>query len=93
MRMGVVAALPPELGGDLEAVLLGEHDVEQDDVVLVDVGQHGGLVAIRRDVHHVALFLQALLDEPGDLPVVFHHENLHASQSRERQVKALRKPS
>ena len=67
--------------GDLEAVLLREHDVEQDDVVLVDVGQHRGLVPVGGDVHHVALFLQPLLDESGDLPVVFHDENLHGPQS------------
>ena len=72
----------PQLGGDLEPVLLGEHDVEQDDVVLVDVGQQGGLVAVRGHVHHVALFLQALLDEARDLPVVFHHENFHGSNLR-----------
>ena len=78
---GRVPPLPPELGRDLEPVLLGQHDVEQDDVVLVDVGQHGGLVAVGGDVHHVALFLQSLLDESGDLPVVFHDENFHGPQS------------
>ena len=79
-----VATFTPQLGRDLEPVLLGKHHVEQDDVVLVDVGQHGGLVAIGRDVHHVALLLQSLLDESGDLPVVLHDENLHGRQSRER---------
>ena len=72
-----VPPFPAQLRGDLEPVLLGEDDVEQDDVVLVDVGQHGGLVPVGGDVHHVALFLQALLDEPGDLPVVLHDENFH----------------
>jgi hypothetical protein len=71
-------ALAAQLGGHLEAVLLGEHDIEQDDVVVVHVGQHRGLVAVRRDVHHVPFLLEPLLDESGDLPVVLHHENLHA---------------
>ena len=82
---GRVAPLAAELRRHLEAVLLGQHDVEQDDVVLVDVGQHGGLVAVRRDVHDVALFLQALLDEPGDLPVVLHDENFHGLESMRRR--------
>jgi hypothetical protein len=78
-----VAAFPPELAGHLKAVLLGQYDIEQDHVVLVDVGQHGGLVPVRGDVHHVAFLLEALLDEAGDLSVVLHDENLHGSQSRD----------
>ena len=72
-----IPTFPPELGRDLEAVLLGKDDVEQDDVVLVHVGQHGAFVPVGGDVHHVPLFLQPLLDESGDLPVVLHDENLH----------------
>ena len=75
-----VPPLPPQLARDLEAVLLEEHDVQENDVVVVDVGQHGGLVPVRGDVYHEALFLQALLDESGDLPVVLHDENFHGSQ-------------
>ena len=88
-----VPAFPPQLGRDLEPVLLREHDVEQDDVVLVDVGQHGALVPVGGDVHHVALFLQPLLDEPGDLPVVLHDENLHEAQSTGGSLNRLWKPS
>ena len=88
-----VPAFPAQLGGDLEAVLLRQHDVEQDDVVLVDVGQHGGLVPVRGDVHHVPLFLQPLLDESGDLPVVLHDENLHGPQSRCADLNRLRNSS
>jgi D-alanyl-D-alanine carboxypeptidase/D-alanyl-D-alanine-endopeptidase (penicillin-binding protein 4) len=77
--------VPPfaaQLGRHLKSVLLRQHHVEQDHVVVVDVGEHGRLLAVGRDVHHVALFLQALLDEPGDLPVVLHDENFHGRQSR-----------
>ena len=77
-----VPALPPQLHGDLEAVLLRQDDVQQDDVVVVHVGQHGGLVAVGGDVHHVALLPQALLDESRDFAVVFHHEDFHGSESR-----------
>ena len=87
-----VPALAPQLGGDLEPVLLGEHDVEQDDVVLVDVGQQGGLVAVRGHVHHVALFLQALLDEARDFPVVFHHEDFHGSKLGVQVMNRLPRP-
>ena len=82
---GSVAPLATELRRHLESVLLGQHDVEQDDVVLVDVGQHGGFVAVRRDVHGLALFLQTLLDEPGDLPVVLHDENFHGPEFMRRE--------
>jgi hypothetical protein len=72
---------PPELGRDLEAVFLGEDHVEEDHVVVVHVRQHRRLITVRSDVHHVALFLQALLDESGDLPVVLYDENLHGGQA------------
>jgi len=44
------------------------------------VGEQDGFVAVRRDVHDVALLPQSLLDEPGDLPVVFHDEDFHGEQ-------------
>ena len=76
-----VPAFPAELGRDLEAVFLGEDYIEQDHVVVVHVRQHRRLITVRSDVHHVALFLQALLDESGDLPVVLYDENLHGGQA------------
>jgi len=41
------------------------------------VREHRGLVAVGGDIDDVPLFLEALLDEPGDLPVVLHDENFH----------------
>ena len=72
-------ALAPELGGDLEAVLLRQHDVEKDDVVVVDMRQHRGLVPIGGHVHRVPFLLQPLFDEASDLPVIFDDEYPHVT--------------
>jgi hypothetical protein len=40
----------------------------------------------------VSLFLQALLDEAGDLPVVLHDENLHERNLSERREPACNEP-
>ena len=72
-------ALPAQLGGDLEAVLLRQHDVEQDDVVVVDMRQHRGLVPVGGDVHRVSFLLQSLFNEARDLPVVFDDEYPHVT--------------
>lgn len=76
------ATFAPELRGDLKAVLLRQHHVEQDDVVIVYVSQQGGLIAVGRYVHHVALLLQTVVDEPGHLTVIFYDEDLHSFESR-----------
>src|SRR5688500_11717958 len=68
-------SLTPELRRDLEAVLLGENDVEQYDVVFRNVGQHRGLVSVPRHVDDVSLLLQTLLDESGNFAIVFDDEN------------------
>ncbi len=74
-----VASLAPEFLRHLKPGLLREHDVEQDHVVLVDVGQHRGFRAVGGDVHDVTFLLESLLDEAGNLPVVFHQENFHGA--------------
>ena len=79
-----VTTFPSELVGDLESILLRQQQVEQDDVVIIGVCQHGGLLAIRGHVDDVSLFLQSVVDESGHLGVVFDDEDLHESQSRER---------
>ena len=64
----------------MKSVCLGHDDVEMDHVVLVDMGQQSGLVAVRRHVHHVTLLFQALLDEPRDFSVVYLDENFHPTE-------------
>ena len=83
MRIGVFRPSRRSSMRDLKAVLLRQDDVEEDDVVVVHVGQQEGLVAVRGDVHHVTLFPQTLLDESRDFAVVFHHEDFHGYQSRD----------
>lgn len=43
----------------------------------MDVHEDRRLVAVRRRVDRVSLFTKTLLNEPCDLPVVFHHEDFH----------------
>jgi len=69
--------LAPELSGNLEAVLLREHNIKQDGIVLVDVRHRRRLVPVTSNVHDVSFLPQSLFDESGDLTIVFHEENLH----------------
>src|SRR5215471_4073406 len=65
---------------DAEAVALGQHDVEDDQIVGVapeDKVQGG--IAVGGRLHGVSLFLQPLPDEAQDLPIVLDHENTHGS--------------
>src|SRR5688572_19980468 len=70
-------SLTPELRSDLEAVLPGENDVEQNDVIFRNVRQHRGLVSVPRHVDDVSFLLQTLLDESGNFAIVFDDENPH----------------
>ncbi len=67
---GGVPPLPAQLRGHLKPILLGQHEIQQDRVIVVDMREHGGLVAVLGDIHGVALFAQPHLDEAGDLTVV-----------------------
>ena len=71
--------LAAQLGRDREAVLLRELHVELEHVVRIDVSEDGALVAVAGHVHRMALLLQPLPDEAGDLAVVLHDEDAHAS--------------
>ena len=71
------AFLRADVAEHLKARAARQHQVEHDAVVVDHLRLHAGLVAVVQDVDRVALFLQALLDEAGDLPVVFDHENAH----------------
>jgi len=59
------------------AVLQGQHDIEDDQVVLVDGGKVHGLLAVAGQVHGVGLFAQAFSQETGDAGVVLDKENPH----------------
>src|SRR5690606_5104741 len=86
------APLASQLRCHLEAILLRQHHVEQDDVVFVHVSQHGRFVTVWRHIHHVALLLETLFDEARDLPVVFHYQNFHgfpAGSSSSRHAPAV----
>ncbi len=50
------------------------------------MGEHGCLVAIRREIDGVALFPQTLLDESRDFAIVFNDEDLHGRESNEREL-------
>ena len=78
-----IPSLASQLGGDLEPVLLRQHDVEQDHVILVDMSQHRGLIPFGRHIHDMTLLLQPVVDETGHLRVVLDYQNLHGHQSGE----------
>ena len=66
----------------LVAVHVGQHQVEQDDVVVVELGDLEGVLAEIGGVHHHVLGLQHQLDTAGDRAVVFNEENSHGLNPR-----------
>jgi hypothetical protein len=75
--------LLPDGGAHLEAVGLGDLDVEHDQIVR-GIGPHLGQggAAVQRHVHGVTVLLEALLQEPDGSNVVLDYENVHASSWR-----------
>ncbi len=70
---GLAAA--PNLAADLEAVDLGEHEVQHDEVGIVPGMQGKRLLAIGRGDHAEALLLEVQPDEVDDVPLVVDHED------------------
>ena len=68
-------AAPPELAADLEAVDLGEHQVEDDEVGLVAGVQRESLLAVRGADDRVALLLQVQAKEVDDVALVVDDED------------------
>ena len=59
------------------AVFDRQHEVEDDQVVLVDRGLVERLFAVARHIHGVGLLAQALGDEGRHARFVFHQQNPH----------------
>ena len=75
------ALLGPDLGRDLVAVELGQHDVEKDQVGRLGTPQAESLRAIGRDDDVVALLLERVLQESLYVRVVIDDEDLCRHQS------------
>ena len=82
--VGRAALLAPDLGRDLVAIELGQHDVEEDQVGRLGAPQPEALRPIARDDDVVALLLQRVLQESLDIRVVIDDEDLGRHQSSTR---------
>src|SRR5205085_11425756 len=60
------------------AVLDGQHEIENDQVVWIDGSLIESLPAIDSDIDGVSLFTQALGDKAGHARFIFHQQNAHA---------------
>ena len=85
MRMGVLRPSRRSSAATWKPFFLGSTTSSRMTSYSIDVGQHRGFFPVRGDVHGLALFLQALFDESGDLPVVLHDENFHGVQTMRRR--------
>ena len=75
----------------LEAVDLGQHDVEHDRVVVVRLAHPERVLAARRDVGRMALLGESATQECRDLRLVLDHENAHrAPLSRWSHVRTIK---
>ena len=81
MSTGVRMLLRPERLQHLEAVPLGQHHVEDDEVVgrtaVHEVERDG---AVAGDLDRMPFLLEPLAEKARDLPLVFHDEDPHALQ-------------
>ena len=80
-RDGVVPLA--QLAQDAQAVPPRQHDVEHDHIVALAGRQLVGADAVGGEVHGVALFLEGLADEAGDLLFIFRDQNAHAGMVAE----------
>ena len=79
--VGGAALLAADLGRDLVAVELGQHDVEQDEVGRLGAPQAEPFRAVAGDDDVVALLLERVLQESLDVRVVVDDEDLGRHQS------------
>ena len=78
--VGVGALFGPDLGRDLIAVELRQHDVEEHQRRTLGRPQAESLGAVTRDDDLVALLLEGVGERPLDVRVVVHHEDLGRHQ-------------
>ena len=79
-HMGLEAVAPPVLQ-ESEAVNLGQHQVEDDGVVLGGAGLEIALLAVVGHIDGETLFLQTLAEDAGERLVVFDEQHTHSEVS------------
>ena len=70
----------PHLPEDIQSIPLGQHHIQNDQVVLVIEGSDQSDLAVRGDVNPIALGLKTAADKTGDLCFVFNHKDTHSSR-------------
>jgi hypothetical protein len=73
------------MGAHLEAVRFGDHDVEDDGVVVVLAAEPQGVGAGGRGVDRIALELERLAHERGHLGLVLDDQDAHVGMVRGRR--------
>ena len=63
----------------LEARAARQHQIEHHRVVVHGARLLAAAVAVMQHVDGVAFLLEARLDETGDLPIVFNHQDAHVA--------------
>ena len=78
---GDAHAFSAELTEDAEAVATGQHDIEDDGVVVTGGREYEAVVAIIGVVDDKAASGETLGHEPGEFGVIFDQKNFHGSPS------------
>jgi len=66
-----------QLPAHLEAVQVGQHQIQDDGVVGVLGPEPHGVLATAGDIDRVALLFERALEQAGHLDLVLHHEHAH----------------
>ena len=74
-------AFPSEFPNDLDPSLPREHDVQDEEVVVMNVGLGSAVAPVMGHVYGITVLTEPLLQEAGDLFIVFYHEDAHGGTS------------
>ena len=78
--MGTGVSFSPQLPNDVDPGLSREHDVQDEEIVVMDVGHEGALGTVMGHIHGIPVLPESLLQEAGDLLVVLYYEDSHGFQ-------------
>lgn len=71
---------PPQLADQPEAVLSGKHQINHQNIVLVETGRSQGVFCRFHVVHPIPRLAQPLAEVPGYLCIVFYYQYSHDPQ-------------
>jgi len=74
---GHAGACRAQLPADCEPVFARQHDIEDDQVVVIEVGPLQRFLAVHHDINSVSVFAQPFGEHLGGARFIFNQKNTH----------------